>query len=255
MPKLQPQKITSSNLLSILYVYSKNLQMLDDELNRTKLDQNVATCRAEYLQQIWGDKLGQVFTSDFSIDAYRELLIKLVNISLTDSVRQNIVNTMIAYFPDIVVNVYEYWKQPDKFIGYDWQNTSFKWMGAGDAPLAGNVWNGTKPWIPDLKLLGFFPMGVQIQVHNILQEDVRKFEAYVIPALKTFVKPAGIYYEIVVMDINITRDDGGVLTNIKTESTRTPEIRAILGFGVSPFGSPSPLDPADSGFGSPSMPI
>ena len=59
------------------------------------------TGRDEYIEDIWGNKLGQVFTSDFNIDEYRQLLLELVNIALTDSTRQNIKNTFKAYFPTI----------------------------------------------------------------------------------------------------------------------------------------------------------
>ncbi len=249
MAQLLPITIKSSKLLTVLYIYARGLQQIDDELNRTKGDQNIATCRAEYIEDIWGVKLGQVFTSEFNINFYRALLLSLVKISLTDSVKQNIEDTVHAYFPDATVEIYEYWKDPSLLIGYDWQNTSFMFRGVGDTQISGNSWNDTRPWIPDLRVLGFFLFGVQIHLRNILSEDVSQIDSYVIPALDTFVRPAGVYYKTIVLDIDIR-----ALNRVKEPSTRElVSVDSMLGFGLAPFGSPSPAPANDWGFGAPNI--
>jgi len=325
MGEFIPTKLTASNLLAMLFVYSKQLQLLDEELTRVKNDQNIMTCRDEFIESIWGVKLGQVFTSDFNITQYRNLLIALVKVALQDSTNQNIIDTVHAYFPTAEVDIVEYWKRPEDMVGYDWQNTSFKFMGAGgllateevvrgdtsddvlkgrvysitrvgltptstdytegvdyeipanpndyfihwlgsggDEPdegqtyyvtytcyeILGNVWNGNHPWIPDLGVLGFFLFGVQIYLRGINADELGQVEQYVIPALQRFVKPAGIYYEIIITDIEML-----VAYKLKDESTRMiPLTDSILGFGMQPFGSPVSVGPSDFGFGSPSLP-
>jgi len=411
MPELTPTKVTASNLLATLYVYARQMKLTDEEHQRTKADQNIETAREEYIGDIWGKKLGQVFTSDFDIDTYRQLLLELVNIALTDSTRQNIKNTFLAYFPTIeteeiipdevyvyagdkvlarqpilsitkvevdsgggyeerpttdytlskdtnpataqtenamdmlkfVANaptpgdsvrvtyvidtlniaIIDYWKNPEMFIGYS-PSSTFQFRGAltivdngtasigtsdvtiedstqtwnvdewkdkycnipgrgiavidsndadtltlvapgitgaisGDAydivegyePIAGNVWNNPGVfWYPDLRNLAYFLFGVQIQIRGVDAGSSGLIEKYVIPALETFVKPAGIYYRIVVTDIDL-------LASRKTKSASTRAVAvatSILGFGVQPFGSPTPVNPNDLGFGSPSLP-
>ena len=172
MPSMLPTTIKSSKLLSVLYVYAKGLQLLDDELVRTQGDSNIKTCRAENIQTIWGERLGQVFTSEFDIATYRELLLALVRTSLTDSVKQNIRDTINAYFPQAEIDIYEYWNEPNAFFGFNWQNVSFMFRGAGQTQISGNSWNDTRPWIPDLHTLGYFLFGVQIHLRNLTNEDV-----------------------------------------------------------------------------------
>lgn len=250
MAEMSPITIKSSKLLSILYVYAKGLKILDDELTRTQTDQNIATCRAEYIQSIWGEKLGQVFTSEFNIDSYRNILLALVKSSLTDSVKQNIEDTIHAYFPDATIEIYEYWKDPSLLIGYDWQNNSLMFRGAGQTQISGNSWNDTRPWVMNLRVLGFFLFGVQIHLRNLVAEDVAQIESYVIPALETFVRPAGVYYKTIVLDIDMF-----ALDKIKDASIRDiPSVDSIIGFGLQPFGSPTPVLPNDWGFGSPTIP-
>ena len=250
MAQLLPMTLKSSKLLSILYIYARGLQALDDELARTKDDQNIATCRAEYIQSIWGEKLGQVFTSDFTIDRYRALLLELVKISLTDSVKQNIEDTVHAYFPTAIVEIHEYWQDPSLLIGYNWQNTSFLFRGVGQTQIPGNSWNDTRPWVMNLHVLGFILFGVQIHLRNLVAADVPQIESYVIPALETFVRPAGVYYKTIVLDIDMIP-----LSRIKDASTRDiPVADSIIGFGLQPFGSPTPVLPNDWGFGSPTLP-
>lgn len=109
-----PVKVKSSKILATLYIYAKQLQLLDEEITRTKNDQNIATCRDEYISSIWGEKLGQVITSDFTITEYRNLLLKLVKISFQDSVVMNIKDIVQAYFPlihlekDVIGEYYDY---------------------------------------------------------------------------------------------------------------------------------------------------
>lgn len=249
MPQLLPIKVVSSKLLSILYTYARSIELYAQELQRTKDDNNIPTCRAEYIQAIWGNKFGQVFTSDFDIDTYRQLMLDLVDISLTDSDSANILKTIHAYFPDADVEILEYWKDPSLLIGYNWQNTSFQMRGVGVSPISGNNFNDTMSIIPDLSILGFFLFGVQIHVRNITAEQSAKIDLYVVPALETFVRPAGIYYKAIVLDIDLTP-----LERVKAESTReTAVISSILGFGLTPFGSPAPAPPNDWGFGAPSF--
>lgn len=249
MAQLLPMTVKSSKLLSILYIYARGLQALDDELTRTQADQNIATCRAEYIQSIWGDKLEQIFTSDFTIDTYRALLLSLVKVSLTDSVKQNIEDTVHAYFPEATVEIYEYWKDPSLLMGYNWQNTSFMLRGVGQTQILGNSWNDTRPWVMNLRDWGFFLFGVQIHLRNLDATDVPQIELYVIPALETFVRPAGVYYKTIVLDINMF-----ALDRIKNVSIRDiPVADDISGFGVLPFGSPIPVLSDDWGFGSPSL--
>lgn len=248
VPELLPLKAKSSKLLAILYVYAKSLQLLDEELTNTKGDQNIATCRAENIEKIWGERLGQIFTSEFDIDVYRQLLLSLVRTSLTDSVTQNIRDTINAYFPQAQVDIYEYWKDPSKLYGYNWQNTSFLLRGAGDTQISGNSWNDTRPWVDNLRILGYFLFGVQIHLRNLTAEDVEQIEAYVIPALDTFVRPAGIYYKTIVLDIIMDALDRERVS----EGIREVEyIYNIMGFGTLPFGSPVPVLVDDRGFGSP----
>ena len=355
MPDLLPIKTKSSKMLAVLYIYSKQLQLLDEELDRVKGDQNIATCRPEYIQGIWGEKLGQPFTSDFTIAKYRQLLLSLIQVSLQDSTKKNIKDTIRVYFPDIeierditdeiyiysenylflnqpvisitkvevdsgsgykirpltdyyllkdlsanentaiatdklqfinnkpevgvdsvrvsykydslYINVIEYWKNPELMLGYDWQNKSFLWRGAGDTPIVGNEWNANRYWIPDLKGLGYFLFGVQIQLRGLSVDDVNKVETYVIPALERFVRPAGVYYKTVAIGISMD-----VSYREKTPSTKEVIfVDSILGFGIQSFGSPLPHDgfgeggygvepyggiynPSDFGFGSPSLP-
>lgn len=249
MAQLLPVKVTSSKLLSIIYVYARAIELYAQELARTKDDQNIPTCRAEYIQSIWGNKLGQVFTSDFNIDTYRQLMLDLVDISLTDSVSKNILKTIHAYFPDANVEILEYWKDPSLLIGHDWQNTSFVMRGVGLSPLPGNNFNDTRSIIPDLSILGYFLFGIQIQLRNITSEQSARIDSYVVPALETFVRPAGIYYKTIVLDIDFTP-----LERVKETSTReTAIVDSILGFGLTPFGSPVPVQPNDWGFGAPSL--
>jgi hypothetical protein len=248
MAEMLPITVKSSKLLSILYVYAKNLQMEDDELTNTENDQNIITCRAENIQQIWGDRLGQILTSDFDIDTYRQLLLSLVRISLTDSVTQNIKNTVNAYFPLAQVDVYEYWQDPSLLFGYDWQNKSFLFRGVGDTQISGNSWNDTRPWVDNLHTLGFFLFGVQIHLRNLTAEDVEQIEAYVIPSLDTFVRPAGVYYKTIVLDITMDAADRAQVSNGARE---VEFLYSITGFGLLPFGRPTPVLPSDAGFGSP----
>ena len=250
MAQLLPIKVKSSKLLSVMYVYARAIELLAEELQRTKDDQNILTCRNGYIQDIWGNRLGQVFTSDFDIVTYKTLLLELVKIALTDSVKQNIIDTVLAYFPDAEVEIYEYWKDPSLLLGYDWQNTSFIMRGVGVLPIPGNNFNDTHSIIPDLSVLGFFLFGVQIHLRNILTADVGRIESYVVPALNTFVRPAGVYYKTIVLDIDMSP-----LDRMKDESTRDiAVVDSILGFGLTPFGSPVPVQPNDWGFGAPSSP-
>jgi len=248
MAEMSPITVKSSKLLSILYVYAKGLQLLDDELVRTQGDTNIKTCRAENIQTIWGDRLGQIFTSAFDIDSYRTLLLALVKTSLTDSVKQNIIDTINAYFPLATIEIYEYWKDPSLLLGYNWQNESFLFRGTGQTQISGNSWNDTRPWIPNLRTLGFFLFGVQIHLRGLTVEDIEQIEAYVIPALDTFVRPAGIYYKTIVLDIIIDVPER-VREEIGTRDI--PWVVSIVGFGMQPFGSPVPVALNDAGFGSP----
>jgi len=242
-------------MLAVLYVYARQLQLLDEEITRVKGDQNIATCRSEYIEAIWGQKLGQVFTSDFDIATYRQLLLDLVKVTLQDSTRQNIKDLVHAYFPDAGVEILEYWKDSVLMLGYDWQNTSFKLNGWGNAIIIGDNWAGwtqgsTHPLVPNLEDLGFILFGVQIKLTGISSASITDVEKYVIPQLSSLVKPAGIYYKTYVTDVNLI-----LPYRQKPTSTRMlPALQNILGFGLVPFGSPTPVAGDDVGFGSPSLP-
>ena len=100
MPLTSLDKLTikNSRILTILYIYARQLQAIGDEQDRSKGDQNIETCRLEYIEAIWGDRLRQPLTTDFydvgnpDITKYRTVLKALVQSSITDSVRQNILD-------------------------------------------------------------------------------------------------------------------------------------------------------------------
>ena len=132
MPLTSLDKLTikNSRILTILYIYARQLQAIGDEQDRSKGDQNIDTCRLEYIEAIWGDRLRQPLTTDFydvgnpDITKYRTVLKALVQSSITDSVRQNILDLIYAYIPYAVVNIVEYWQHPELMVGYDWQSGS-----------------------------------------------------------------------------------------------------------------------------------
>ena len=396
----------ASNLLATLYVYARQLQGVGDELARTKDDQNIITCRPEYIYDIWGVKLNQPFTSDFDIATYRTLLTALARACLTDSTKENIKNVVKAYFPvvstqtvvaaelysytgdytflnqpvisinsvevdsgsgyvlrlasdyylrksqtfniitvdntntirpvgsptiingititagdrvwfakladsgeneqvweaigtgtnitswllvgdrentldatDVLqfianvptlgnsvrvsytydslnVEVVEYWKNPEKMTGYDWQNQSMFWGGVGYSSVSNpernwvvNKWN-QGPTPPDLLDLGYFRFGVQILISGIGTADLPVVENYLVPQLNTIVKPAGIYYKVLIVGIRLLVPD-----KVRSSSIRYVYLQNLLGFGLSPFGSPTPAPANDTGFGEPDMPL
>ena len=396
----------ASNLLATLYVYARQLQGVDDELARAKADQNIATCRPEYIYDIWGIKLNQALTSDFDIATYRTLLTALAKACSTDSAKENIKNVVKAYFPvittettvaaevyaytgdhvffnqpvirinsvevdsgsgyvlrpasdyylrkeqsfDIItvdntntarpvgnpitingitittgdrvwfaklsdvgeneqtweavgtgvnitswtlvgarentlqasdvlqfidnvpsagnsvrvsyvydslsVEIAEFWKNPEKMVGYDWQNQSMFWAGAGYNPVnhternwVVNKWN-QGPTPPDLLDLGYFRFGVQILISGVGTGGLPIVENYLVPQLNTLIKPAGIYYKVVIVGIELLAPG-----KEKSASVRCVYLQNLLGFGLTPFGSPTPAPANDTGFGEPDMPL